>query len=171
MNSKASRTYPALSTSQWRSLVVGEHNEGFFWIFDEADPPRPRSFEFDYILNVSIDENRFYCLLERVDGLTVRFGRFACLVGTHSEGARRWSGEPDWRCRTAVQRTDRLCIRCARAERNSYGRMGNLGFAKRSTRLLNSCRYDGVGTSRTSQIGQSRLVGRIAYRRLPGSPG
>ncbi len=78
---------PVLSPFLWSTLVVGEYREGVFQIHDKTAPSGRRTFNFDHILNISLDEDQFYSLLSRRSGLSVRFGSSACLVGTDSEGA------------------------------------------------------------------------------------
>jgi len=84
-----------LPESVWEGLVTGEFTEGVFRLFDDsAAPPGQREFHFDEILNVSLDETKYFSLLSATPGLSCRLDARAALERLSRTAAYVRYGDP-----------------------------------------------------------------------------
>ncbi|MEK7474550.1 MAG: hypothetical protein AAB152_02845 [Candidatus Coatesbacteria bacterium] len=85
----ALRATGVLPEGAWEALVTGEFDEGVFRLYDSAAaPPRQREYHFDEILNLSLDEDRFFAALTKRPGLSIRSGCTARLAAINRSEAR-----------------------------------------------------------------------------------
>lgn len=76
-----------LNERQWKELVVGDFSEGFFRIYDSSKPDfSQREFQYNGILNISLDDTKFFKFISKTNNLLIRTGSEAKLYAITDKG-------------------------------------------------------------------------------------